>query len=366
MSSFMRNTTLTASVMASAIASLLAPAGCTTPDSDDTDQVNSEPLPPIDPVARWGANQASVIQGDFAGLHGTAPAGVPLPTLASSGLVGYGMAFDGTQALQVDHAQLDTTTAFTVSAWFKTTAGGVVFANGEYLGYIVQVSSSGTVSCKAIGRKLIGRKVSVVYTTRTFSDGKWHHVACTFDGQETRSGGHVRIYMDGEFEAEDADPHRVKSINFRSVDPPVIGASNRAGSHHDFFVGEMDEVAVYDEALTPNEIRRLASIRPLARWSGNDAMNVATDDVGDSSGDGEAPKAPRAAVAAVVGRGTKFDGEQFISIDDKALNMADAFSVATWFKTASNGMLVSNMNGQGGRNGYHLWIGHGGRLFCDL
>jgi len=69
-------------------------------------------------------------------------------------------------------------------------------------------------------------------------DGSWHHLAMTFDRQE------LRLYVDGEVRAA----VRYVAPAGRNPFPLVIG---------DGFQGAVDEVSIYAEALTPEEVRNL-------------------------------------------------------------------------------------------------------------
>lgn len=70
----------------------------------------------------------------------------------------------------------------------------------------------------------------------------WHHIAFTFDGQR------ARVYVDG---AMGSDPGVSPGALGPNASALTIGAANGGGSP---FEGEIDEVAVYDRALSADEI----------------------------------------------------------------------------------------------------------------
>ncbi|MBM3498207.1 MAG: hypothetical protein FJX74_06005 [Armatimonadetes bacterium] len=76
-------------------------------------------------------------------------------------------------------------------------------------------------------------------------DGAWHHCAGTFDGQA------MRVYLDGKQIGELERPGAI------AVDPnaPLFLGSNSGASEH--FQGGLDDVRVYREALSAEEIARL-------------------------------------------------------------------------------------------------------------
>jgi hypothetical protein len=70
----------------------------------------------------------------------------------------------------------------------------------------------------------------------------WHHIAFTFDGQR------ARLYVDG---ATGSDPGSSPGNLGPNGSALTIGAANGGGSP---FEGDLDEVAVYDRALSADEV----------------------------------------------------------------------------------------------------------------
>jgi hypothetical protein len=98
-----------------------------------------------------------------------------------------------------------------------------------------------------------------VLGTRNLADGKWHHfVSVYLGGNEGTVEQRIRHYVDG-----DLDP--IQHYKPNSVDihtradgnsPLVIGRYRLDKSRHPFS-GIMDEIYVFDRALSPAEIREL-------------------------------------------------------------------------------------------------------------
>jgi hypothetical protein len=85
--------------------------------------------------------------------------------------------------------------------------------------------------------------------TGNLADGQWHHVAATFDGT-TRS-----VYVDGVLKGSDTPKrHRVppKATNVR------IGSTNNS----EYFNGSIDDVAIWNRALSASEITNRLSTPP--------------------------------------------------------------------------------------------------------
>ena len=75
------------------------------------------------------------------------------------------------------------------------------------------------------------------------ADGKWHHVAATFDGKV------LRAYFDGVMEGET----KTEIPPDHNTEPVRIGRwGNPRG---DYWEGVLDEVAMFSQALTEDEIQ---------------------------------------------------------------------------------------------------------------
>lgn len=103
------------------------------------------------------------------------------------------------------------------------------------------------------------KKVLVARTA--VNDGVWHHVA------GVRAGGEMLIYVDGELEGR---TRFSPTYDLTGIDqhPAYIGAitDNRDGKVFKAFDGNLDDVAVWDEALSSEVIAGIAagSLSPLA------------------------------------------------------------------------------------------------------
>ncbi|MFA5763230.1 MAG: LamG domain-containing protein [archaeon] len=94
-------------------------------------------------------------------------------------------------------------------------------------------------------------------TNNVFSDNKWHHFVVTNDGI-------IRIYVDGKLEPTTttsdggggADGDWFEDIASQAS-LAGIGFLNRDTSSSTYFTGNIDEVAIWDTALNPEEIKLL-------------------------------------------------------------------------------------------------------------
>ena len=164
------------------------------------------------------------------------------------GKTGRALGFDGnSNIVEIQHDEVFDLTAYTISAWIKTNPNGkwqTVLGKEPIVGrprnYGVFIAGD----TKLLGvNYTTGADWKTAFSTTVAADGKWHHVAATYDGKR------LRAYMDGEMEGEtatDIPPDH-------NTEPIRIG---RWGAvRGDFMAGIIDDVAIFSQALTTDEIR---------------------------------------------------------------------------------------------------------------
>jgi hypothetical protein len=181
-----------------------------------------------------------------------------------AGKVGtYALDLNGTTqyALAPDDASLDLTNNITMAAWIKpeeyATKSIINKAvNGSVNGY--ELSLATTKTDDSSQRPFF--RINQVASTDTCRinaitmypiDGTWMHVAATFDGTT------MKLYINGELESSLIAPAGCTVIATNSQPLGIGGQSDGLGSRQ--FMGWMDEVRVYNRALSAAEILQLAS-----------------------------------------------------------------------------------------------------------
>ena len=149
-----------------------------------------------------------------------------------------------------DDSHLDTTQV-TAMAWIKTAAtddfSGVVAkvpSGGTRAGWILTVANTSVLRCDVDSGPSGGFAVS----TTTLEDDAWHHVACSYDGSN------IRVYVDGGA----AEGTTAFSAGLGQQDEPIIIGKDPLSAAREFS-GLIDEVRVYNRALSQNEITTIAN-----------------------------------------------------------------------------------------------------------
>lgn len=212
------------------------------------------------PVAYYRLDETSgTIAHDISGNgnNGTITGGV---TLGQPGAIADGdtaMKFNGSSGYIGTSYVQTSVTSYSIEAWVSTTdapTGSVPIVSdrgsgsGLSLTLAMPFGSGGNVAfgCDSNGI-FIGLQSSGEY-----NDGKWHHVVGTWDGQSdvAVSSSQFSLYVDG-VEASAIDD------NIGSATAPLsgLGGTQIAYSVWGYFNGLIDEVAIYNYALTAEQVQ---------------------------------------------------------------------------------------------------------------
>lgn len=205
-------------------------------------------------VGYWSFNGPDMINGTVFDRSGSGN-NLFFVDLASStayvaGKIGQGLYFDTGITDYLEDSQSSTahnfgTGPFSTSIWFKTTFAGAgarminkraVCVDDNF--WEVAVGSGAFIGCVDDGT------VSCVSSNATVNDDEWHH------GVFTRDGLSLKVYVDGTLD------NTVVANTLADVSnstPLKIGDSVCAND----YVGDLDEVRVYNRALSAAEAKRL-------------------------------------------------------------------------------------------------------------
>lgn len=172
----------------------------------------------------------------------------------STGKVVGALSFDGVDDyINIgDVPSLDISSAITLEAWAKTTkitndtliSKDDDSANREYyFGPSYDGNNPGRVRWALNTTS----GFQVIDTSKVVNDDQWHFVTATYDGS------YIRTYIDGVEDSSSPVSHTGLIPNTNA--PFQIGRKPNIG-YEQYFQGKIDEVRVYNNALTQNEIIR--------------------------------------------------------------------------------------------------------------
>ena len=228
--------------------------------------------PPPDMVSWWPADghPNDIVNGN----HGTLQGGAAY----APGMVGQAFSLDGMDeyVLVPDSDNLDITGDITIDAWIKRAIGaGAPRIVTKYesdpagggLSHAFLLLSSDAASARirfAVYQVKDGSISRAIDTdTGVVPTGVWTHVAGTFD-LATQA---LKIYVNGvEVPATLTPPSTTITSIYPSTSPLRIGAIRlESGIVGDFFSGLIDEVEIFDRALSASEIKAIHDAGPAGK-----------------------------------------------------------------------------------------------------
>ncbi len=151
--------------------------------------------------------------------------------------------FDGTDDTVITNGTLDPADQGTMEFWINSDAGDSRRAMGGHDAFEVRLDTFG--GGYVIDHHVFHGGDDVLQGTIELPFGEWHHAACTWD-LSTKT---AQIYVDGELDTTgdqaDDDPG---SFTF------TIGT--RTGQNKDYFDGRLDEIRIWSEVRTQEQIRK--------------------------------------------------------------------------------------------------------------
>ncbi|MFK8185517.1 MAG: NF038122 family metalloprotease [Phormidesmis sp.] len=234
-------------------------------------------------VGHWALDEASGLNTKDSAKGNT---GTLVNANWTSGKIGGALDFDGTQekVLVADTNELDLTQTLTLSTWIKADAfkdgAGLITKGTSKVTYALEVNSDGKLTFNTndgfykTTTSWFGFFSNTVSKQQTFTSdsgltlNQWHHVAVTYDGEN------VQFYIDGQLDGSTQASVSLESSN----ESLVFGADVKDGTYFD---GELDDIRVYDRALSVEELLALSKSE-----SGNDFIvgGIGSDTLEGGSG----------------------------------------------------------------------------------
>jgi PKD repeat protein len=289
------------------------------------------------------------------------------PTATTDGVVNGAQEFDGTMGIDVP---ADSSfgwyqnESFSIEYWVKRADSPALSINEVAVGREDSSSAqvrwwTGLTTTQQAGfflRDYNGVAFEVT-GTKPVVDGAWHHVVAVRDADNDE----LRLYVDGQEDATPVSATYVSGFESRGADLN-IGWLNLTPFYH--FKGALDEVALYNRALTLAEIqdhynngvgkdycpggtgpfpKELTSYWKLDESTPTDLGGTYEDSFNNNDGTGNAN--PTATTDGVVNGAQEFDGAMGIDVSaDSSFGwyQNESFSIEYWVKRADSPALSIN------------------------
>ena len=231
------------------------------------------------------------------GLGGPLVGDATIDTNIATNIVGSGkLALDGDNDyldLSAHSATLGTLSEGTIAGWVRTTqttGSQTLFGVADH-GDAFSFASFGVYNGKLFFDVAEGGYLFTSFTDADVADGNWHHVAVTVD-----SFGN-NLYIDGaqiaatniNYGAGNSASSTFFLSDVGNVDSIFIGVTGESGGYAYDFNGLIDDVRVYDRALTPTDVTELyamANVAPLLDNTQNLALDTIQKDESPTRNDG--------------------------------------------------------------------------------
>jgi hypothetical protein len=201
----------------------------------------------------WTFDNAYISNGVVTDQSGNGNTGTLFGNLQFvAGILGQALSFDGSTTYISAGNAATLTHSLTLAAWINTANASrteTIFskfdASGSGRGYIFTTNQNGNLAVR-IGAADISAYPNLVTDPTVINDGKWHNVvaAISFELQT------IQFYVDGKLTSSTA----VNMVPNGDGGAGLQVGVNPWTGYGDFFTGAMDEVQVYDRALTDSEV----------------------------------------------------------------------------------------------------------------
>ncbi len=209
-------------------------------------------------VAHWKLDETSGNQvGDSVGGYNGWLFGHPDDSQWTEGIIDGALEFDGFDDFvwMENYKGISGGHSRTVAAWVKTADSGNIISWGRQetpKAWSLMVSfltsgNRGALSLAVMGGIIIGET--------DLRDNKWHHVAAVLEDDGAPDVTEVKLYVDGRL--EDFSFSAAGAIDTSDDVNVQLGAWTVAIGANKYFKGLMDDVRIYDRALSVDEIQAL-------------------------------------------------------------------------------------------------------------
>jgi len=209
------------------------------------------------PAGYWTFDTATISGTQVQDSSGNAYNGTLSNASSITGRTNQALSFSGTGSYVSvpDNAVFQLTHDLSISVWVKSTNStqlqnfvGKYNDTGAESGYLLQLSSAGVLTVQIGGNNLASGTKSVADTTH-INDGNWHHIAVVIP-----MGQNVKIYVDGTLSST------TNQVPTSSGDGSTVYLGTSPNEYYGSpFTGSLDEVRIYNRALTVSDVSSLAS-----------------------------------------------------------------------------------------------------------
>ncbi len=254
---------------------------------------------------------------------------------------------------------------YSITGWIRTTYSSaeqdIVAATSSGHGILLEIRTNGQL--RYLHRYPYGSTGGTeVFSGVSINDGDWHQFAAV------KTTDAIKLYVDGQFRVESSDTTVIPKTEALDI---AIGKL-MVGNNSRMLRGGIDDIRLYDRALTPGEVDALFSNTSAdqlltldleAHWRLDETEGTVVDDAAANGHIGSLTGGLQG-VTGVVKKAYEFDGNDSIKIDSPfAFASGGEYSISGWLRTTYSGseqdILAATSSGS---HGIILEVGTDGRL----
>lgn len=170
------------------------------------------------------------------------------------------MSFNGTDAYMIAQTSaLSGASEFSISIWVKSNNVGV--GSSKDILSATQGNTSGTVILDAFqGQDILAHVGNTTTYNRyngVISEGVWTHLVMLYDGSESTAGNRIKLYKNGNLQTRTSYSGSIPATSPSVTSSTYIGTWALNPGSSGLFDGEIDELAIFNTALSPEKITQI-------------------------------------------------------------------------------------------------------------
>lgn len=230
-------------------------------------------------------------------------------------------------AVRTDHS-------FSVSAWVYLTSTGsnrtMVSQSGTlYTGFSLQYASAVNRWRFIMPTNDTAATGDSADSTAAPSTNVWTHLAGVYD----EAAGRIRLYVNGILQNNIAH-----TSTWNASGALQLARALNNGTYTQFFPGRLDDVQMFDHALTAADVIDVYGDKPAIRWEFEEGAGTTTADSSGSANTGTLTGSPAWTTSGHTGNAITFDGvDDRVSTTTPPVRTDQSFTVSAWAYLGATG-----------------------------
>lgn len=251
-------------------------------------------------------------------------------------------------------------------AWIKTSSDGNILNDTDTDDFVRLYVTGGKARFLITAKYSTPKETATATSTTSVNDNKWHHVVGVW------SGDNIYIYVDGVMEGSDSGLNGFNNLDMSawsgswiigaqwdsccSASPPGNRISNK-------FTGLIDDIRIYNRALSGSEVSQLYSWAPgpVGYWNFDEKTGSYAYDTSGNGSTGTLTNSPSWSTGK-IGGALSFSGNKYVDAGDtNSLKLTSTGTLEAWiypraYPTAGSWSVVASKGNWGaGRNEYSIY-----------